>query len=300
VALRFTLNLKVGANYQTMTRIKMADPMDDIAKQARQGSVAAIIQVLNEKLAEAGVRTRAILAEGILQLLCEAGTAEQLEQSVLVAQIRQILEAIAPRNIRRVNINSRLVREQQLLWLEEISREPENLLWSEQIILNKPGLLKQLAEDLKSPKPPKAKPPLPKSTNVLRENRQFRRGIIGGASLSLFLLLVGWAISHWLGTQPNNSTTEQKSQVTQKATTPPPTSDPFAEAVRLAEKTSVAGQTAQTSAQWLDIAAKWQQASDLMATVPSTDGRYKTAQNRRVLYRQYSDSAQAEAQRRRS
>jgi len=299
VALRFTLNLKVGANYQTMTRIKMADPMDDIAKQARQGSVAAIIQVLNEKLAEAGVRTRAILAEGILQLLCEAGTAEQLEQSVLVAQIRQILEAIAPRNIRRVNINSRLVREQQLLWLEEISREPENLLWSEQIILNKPGLLKQLAEDFKSPKPPKAKPPLPKSTNVLRENRQFRRGIIGGASLSLFLLLVGWAISHWLGTQPSNSTTEQKPQVAQNATTPP-TSDPFAEAVRLAEKTSSAGQTAQTSAQWLDIAAKWQQASDLMATVSSADGRYKTAQNRRVLYRQYSDSAQAEAQRRRS
>ncbi|HAJ60521.1 MAG TPA: hypothetical protein DCP31_15680, partial [Cyanobacteria bacterium UBA8543] len=64
----------------------------------------------------------------------------QLEQSVRVAQIRQILEDIAPRNIRRVRINSRIVREQQLLWLEEITRDPEHqLLWSEEIILTKPN-----------------------------------------------------------------------------------------------------------------------------------------------------------------
>ena len=289
-----------------MTQMKMADPMDDIATQARQGSVAAIIQVLNDKLADAGVRTRAILAEGVLQLLCEAATAEQLEQSTVVARIRQILEGIAPRNIRRVNINSRLVREQQLLWLEEISRDPENLLWSEQIILNKPNLFKQLAQDLKAPKPTKAKPPLPRSTRGDRDQRQFSRGLIRGASLSLLLLLVGWALYDWLGTKLSRQTAEQKSQPAQVAIAPDKTlssssaSDPFAEAVRLAEQTSAAGKTAQTSAQWLDIAAKWQRASDLMAAVPSSDNRYKTAQNRLALYRQYSDGAQAQAQKRRS
>ena len=37
----------------------MADRINDIAWQAHLGSVAAIIQVLNEKLAKSGVRTRA-------------------------------------------------------------------------------------------------------------------------------------------------------------------------------------------------------------------------------------------------
>jgi hypothetical protein len=75
-----------------MAQIKMRDPMDDIARQAHQGSVAAIIQTLNEQLSDAGVRTRAVFADGVLQLLCEAASKEQLEQSVLVVKIRQILE----------------------------------------------------------------------------------------------------------------------------------------------------------------------------------------------------------------
>ncbi len=112
----------------------MTDPMDDIVQQARQGSVAAIIQVLNEKLAEAGVRTRAMFADGVLQLLCEASSVSHLEQSFLVERVREILEWLAPRHIRRVKINSRIVREQQLLWLEEISREPEKqLLWAKKL-----------------------------------------------------------------------------------------------------------------------------------------------------------------------
>ncbi|MCA1992595.1 MAG: hypothetical protein LDL41_11270, partial [Coleofasciculus sp. S288] len=80
----------------------MRDPVDDIAQQARQGSVAAIIQTLNERLTGLGVRTRAVLADGVLQLLCEAAREDQLKQSILVEKIQQILEGIAPRNIRRV------------------------------------------------------------------------------------------------------------------------------------------------------------------------------------------------------
>ena len=47
----------------------MVDSIENITKQARQGSVAAIIQVLNDKLADSGVRTRAIFEDGVLQLL---------------------------------------------------------------------------------------------------------------------------------------------------------------------------------------------------------------------------------------
>jgi hypothetical protein len=55
-----------------ISKNQMADRINDIIWQARQGSVAAIIQVLNESLVLSGVRTRAVFADGVLQLLCEA------------------------------------------------------------------------------------------------------------------------------------------------------------------------------------------------------------------------------------
>src|SRR5919199_56521 len=186
---------------QSMAQRKIQDPMDDIARQARQGSVAAIIQTLNEQLADVGVRTRAVFAGGMLQLLCEAAIPEQLEQSVLVGKIRQILEEIAPRNIRRVKINSRIVREQQLLWLEEIMRDPENqLLWSEQIVLAKPNLFKQLLESRKNHQTTsRKKPTWPKgSSRYLREKNRYWRGIYSGVGLSLLLLFVGWLLHELL------------------------------------------------------------------------------------------------------
>lgn len=86
--------------------------INDIAWQAHQGSVAAIIQLLNETLVISSIRTRAIVADGVLQLLCEAATEEQLDQSTLVQEVQQILDLTAPRNIRTVNINSRIIREE--------------------------------------------------------------------------------------------------------------------------------------------------------------------------------------------
>jgi hypothetical protein len=291
----------------------MVDPMDDIARQARQGSVSAIIQVLNEKLADSGVRTRAVFDQGVLQLLCEAPKPEQLEQPVLVNQVRQILESLQPRNVRRVNINSRIVREQQLLWLEEINRDPTNqLLWSEEITLAKPSLWQRLAQDRKHPKKlDPSKTTLTKtSPRQRREKKLFWRGLIGGASLSLFLLLVGWAIYSWLNPKAAdqvNAKLESKSQIeantgqpesdqSAPATNNPAPADPFAEAVRLAEDTVVAGQTAQTSAEWLEVASRWQRASDLMAQIQSQDPRYPTAQDRVQLYQQNSEAALEQAQ----
>lgn len=294
----------------------MTDPMDDIARQARQGSVSAIIQILNEKLAVSGVRTRAMFDQGVLQLLCEAATSTQLEQRVLVPQVRQILESLQPRNVRRVNINSRIVREQQLLWLEEIKRDPENqLLWSEEITLTRPSLVRQLRQDWKDTKldPSKA---LPKSSpRLLREKKVFWRGLIGGASLSLFLLLVGWALYSWLNPKsaeqvkarllPDPQTAEEASSAqipsspsaeSNSAAPTSPASDPFAEAVRLAEDTVSAGQAAQTSAEWLEVASRWQRASDLMGQIESSDPRYPTAQDRVQLYQQNSESALQQAQ----
>jgi hypothetical protein len=279
----------------------MVDPIDDIARQARQGSVSAIIQVLNDKLADAGVRTRAMFDQGVLQILCEAAEPSQLEQPVLVPQVRQILESLQPRNIRRVNINSRIVREQQLLWLEEINRDRENqLLWSEEITLAKPSLLQRLAQDRQDTKADPTRNSLPQvSRRVVREKKVFWRGLLGGASLSLFLLLLGGALYKWLGPKPVESTATGTAPAAGSAASPtaaPAATDPFAEAVRLAEKTVAAGQSAQSSAEWLEVASRWQRASDLMGQIPATDPRYPTAQDRVQVYRQNSEAALQKAQ----
>lgn len=279
----------------------MANPVDDIAKQARQGSVAAIIQTLNEQLAVGGVRTRAIFADGVLQLLCEAAQSEQLEKDRLVKQIRQILETISPRNIRRVKINSRIVREQQLLWLEEIHRDPENqLLWSEEITLARPNLFKQMAEEIKLRQAtPTKEPDFPKVTPLSsRQKRSDWRGVIKGAGLTLLVLLFGWITYEWAGSKLKSNVSNQAANSLPPSPSPKAvtrTLDSFAEAVRLAEQASALGKAAQTPAQWLDLAVKWQQASDLMSVVKSNDPRYKTAQDRVSLYRQYSEAAQQKA-----
>ncbi len=295
-----------------MAQRNMRHPMDDIARQARQGSVTAIIQTLNERLADGGIRTRAVFADGVLQLLCEAAKPEQLKQSVLVGQIRQILAEISPRNIRRVNINSRIVREQQLLWLEEITRDPENqLLWSEEIILAQPNFFKRLAEGLKEQQSvPKKKPAFPSvSSRNLREKSPYKRGIVNGVGLTVFLLVAGWLLHDWLGPKLNLPLSTQASKsATETSDTPAnsskggssTTSDPFVQAVRLAEQASVAGRTVQTPAQWLDVAAKWERASDFMSVVKPDDGRYKTAQDRMILYRKNSEVAQQKAKQKRS
>jgi len=295
----------------------MVDPMNDIARQARRGSVAAIIQILNEKLASSGVRTRAMFSEGALQLLCEAAKVEQLEQSSLVDRVRQILERISPRNVRRVNINSRIVREQQLLWLEEIHRNPEDLLWSEEITLVRPNPVKRFFDDRETEKALKVVKPTP-SPREARAKQQYWRGIIGGVSFSALLLLVGWVVYTWLrGTQVAEApeataaspiansavspaaspvTSPAASSATSPAAPPPASSDPFVQAVRLAEQTAREGKGATTSADWLNLATRWQEASDLMSQVTAQDERYSVAQDRTNVYRQNSEAALQKAE----
>lgn len=291
----------------------MVDPMDNIALQARQGSVAAIIQILNEKLSDAGVRTRAMFEAGKLQLLCEAATPEQLEQSILVGRVQAMLEAIAPRNIHRVNINSRIVQEQQLLWLEEIHREPEKLLWSQEIRIRQPNPFQRWWDDRQHSDRASTKANLPKRSPKSSASQQFWRGIWGGVSLSVLLVLVGWAVTKWLGLDLLNAfqgeatpevlpeaPPETPPAETSAPPEPPPPAveapDPFAQAVVLAQSAAVEGSSAQSAAEWLELAAQWQRAADLMAQVPAADPRYATAQNRVGQYQQNRQAALLQAE----
>jgi hypothetical protein len=252
-----------------------------------------------------------VFAEGVLQLLCEAATPQLLEQSSLVDRVQEILEGISPHNIGRVNINSRLVREHQLLWLEEISRDPQNqLLWSQEIKLRKPNLFKRLATAHYERQAQAGKRALPRMAvpRSMQEPRQFQRGIVGGISLTVLLLAAVAAIYKGLNSQELNSTqattqavanaapSEAKPALKISKETVNSAVDSFAQAVRVAEQAANDSKTAQSREDWLVVAAKWQQASDLMAAVPSKHPRYTTALNRTALYRLHSDKAQQEAQ----
>jgi hypothetical protein len=282
----------------------IANPANDIFKQAHQGSVAAIIQVLNDKLADSGVRTRAIFASGVLQLLCEAPTPEQLDQTYLIERIRKTLESISPRNIRRVNINSRIVREQQLLWLEEIHRDPDGqVLWSKEISLKRQNIFRRSLEEWQEAFANKDDFRKPLSAQAAREKRQFARGVLGGLGLSAAVLATGWGVYSWqtgalqIAGLSNLSTNLSKGSSAELAGATPKelpqaklSQDPFAVAVRLAEKASATGRNAQTPQQKQEIANMWDKASNLMASVPASDKRHAIAQDRTVLYRKYKDS----------
>lgn len=273
----------------------MPSTIDDIDLQARQGSVAAIIQLLNEHFAKAGIRTRAVQDNGVLQLLVEASTAEQLPQATVVDEVKSVLESISPKGITRVNINSRIVQEQQLLWLDDIKRDPENsLLWAEPVTLKRPNPIVRLWQDLHAPRqraPYLEDVPTPKTGSQVA----FWRGLMGGASLALLLLLVGWATKDWLRASLGLADSSDNPVV--PTPSPTPEQDPFVLAVRIAQQAVEDGATATTATEWLDLAVRWQRASDLMAEVPLDDDRYPIAQDRISTYANNKALALAEFER---
>lgn len=290
--------------------------MDDIARQARQGSVAAIIQILNQKLAPDEVRTRAVFSGNILQLLCEAAEEEKLERNKIIDRVREILEAISPRGIRRVNINCRLVREQQLLWLEEINRDPANqLLWSEQIVLTRPNIIKRLLEDARNrPKEQSKQAFAPEivADRQVRQSNQLWHGFLWGAGAMLAIVAAWGFYRQSLGPVASGKVVEAERSLPASAPAATPATTPatkapeapapdqstenFARAVRLAQQAVEEGKLAKNADDWLVIAANWDQASKLMASVSQEHPEYATAQNRAALYRRYSQNTQAKAE----
>ncbi len=290
----------------------MSELVDDITQQAHKGSIAAIIQVLNQRLADIGVRTRAILINGVLQLLCEAAQAEQLEQSRVVQKVQSILESISPRNIYRVRVNSRLVQEQQLLWFEEVYQDPDHhLLWYEDITLKQPNLIQQLLDEVQDYWHQPYLPAKPKTVDAfqMREQRQFQKGLIGGASLGVGAMLTAVGLYYWVTSEPgqlqrtrpqstpiDSQTTPNSSQPSVAPPVPESDKEKFNQAVRLAQAAVKGGETAETPSQWREVAKQWQMASELMIGVSPSFERYTTAQNRAALYQRNAETAEEEAE----
>ncbi len=288
----------------------MANQTNDIFMQARRGSIAAIIQILNQQLAALDVRIRAIFSDGVLQVLCEAPQVQQLEKSNIVEEVKQTLEEISPRNIQQVKINSRIIQEKKLLWLEDITKDPENqLLWSQEIILTRPNIFKQIANNFQTNKPKPTKIPLSKtvySTGIEKPN-QFQPDVIGIFFLSLLLLTLGMQVNRWLNFSgldkiptSENIVSQSPSPTTKKSLedTEAKSKAAFTQAVRLAQEAVADGKVAQSQEEWVAIAKTWQKASELMASVAPSYSRYDLAMNRAELYQKNSEIAKQEAEKR--
>jgi len=274
---------------------------NSVIAQAKAGSIAAIIQLLNESLAHLKVRTRAVLEGRKLLLLCEAEREECLDSEIIIPHVRQILEAISPPNMSRVQLFSRIVREQQLLWTQEIARNPSSqLLWSEQIVLKRPSLLRQFQAIFKGNIDSPSLGLLDLSSSPLSGYRSFFWGGLGIVLLFGMITIVFRYFNFNEGISPDQvnpgKVLESSPSSPQPSSTPMPSSsteslDPFVVAVRVAETAVANGQKATTRREWLDLAYRWQQASDLMSQVPTEDDRYKTAQDRVITYRKNSEAA---------
>lgn len=288
----------------------MTNPTNDIFIQARRGNVAAIISILNEQLATLDVRIRAIFSDGVLQVLCEAPQVQHLEKSNLIEQVKQTLEEISPRNIQQVKINSRIIQEQKLLWLEDITIDPENqLLWSQEITLTRPNIFKQIANNWQTNKPKTTKIPLSKTVYSMGmpKPNQFQPDVIGIFFLSLLMLTLGIQINRWLNlsridkiTASENTVSQSPSPTNKKSSedTEAKSKAAFTQAVRLAQKAVADGKIAQSQEEWVAIAKIWQQASELMASVAPSYSRYDVAVNRTELYQKNSEIAKKEAEKR--
>ena len=288
----------------------MVNQSNDILIQARRGSVAEIIQILNEQLGTLGIRIRAIFSDGVLQVLCEAPQVEELEKFNLVEQIKETLEKISPRNIQQVKINSRIIQEQKLLWLEDMTREPENqFLWSQKITLAKPNIFQQIANIFQKNEPKPTKIPLYKTfypTGMQKPN-QLQPDLIGIFFLSLLMLTLGLLINRWLNfsggeliVASENTVSQSPSPTTQTSVedTEAKSKAAFTQAVRLAQKAVADGKIAQSQEKWMAIAKNWQEAAELMASVSPSYSRYDVAVNRAELYQKYSNIAKKEAEKR--
>jgi hypothetical protein len=262
-------------------------PINDSFKQARQGSISAIIQVLNEKLAGRGIRTRAMVDNNILQLLCEADSAADLDRSVLVTSVRSVLEEVSPRNVRRVNINARIIQEQQLLWLDELKGDPDKQpLWSEEITLVRPNLMQHRLEAVKGLWGNKgmAMPVVGASNSRWKGDRKPTSKLPLWIGLGLIGLMGALGLAYQL--MPDGDETASQNVI---ASPPKPKrdqvlADPFDRAVNLAGEASAEGTKANSPEEWKAIALKWKAASDLMGQVPESHPRYELAQNRTKTY----------------
>lgn len=274
--------------------------------EARQGNIAALLQVLNEELGKIGVRGRAIFTDGILHLLCESDSQEYLEQSELVPRIQEIFGEIAPTDIQRVKINARISQPQQIFWLDAINKDPANqLLWSQSIDLVKPNILQVLGNG-----------------GFSHGNYQFIWGLITGLIFGAIATALYQMLTMPKGNQMATESTTNQTSIPAATTTASPRMQPspnitltpaplatttetaeslfnpeesFKEAVRLAQSASDAGKVAQSREDWLAIAERWQKAADLMASIPAEYERYDVATDRAFAYQQNSYAAQGEA-----
>lgn len=108
----------------------------------------------------------------------------------------------------------------------------------------------------------------------------------GGVGTIALLLYVSWTMyDRYISNPPEQPAIAVSFQ-----------SDPYDQAVAIAQIAVAKATTAETSADWFEISSQWQQAADLMSVIPAGDSRYKDAQARIKSYSSNSEYARRKAE----
>jgi len=111
---------------------------------------------------------------------------------------------------------------------------------------------------------------------------------------SALLILIGLLI-FLAGCDSNDATSERTTESPSSETIQNSATDPFRDAVNKATTTAELAQTAKTLEEWSNVANAWQQAIDLMESVPQSDPNYEVAQQKAREYQANKTYAQNNA-----
>lgn len=95
--------------------------------------------------------------------------------------------------------------------------------------------------------------------------------------------------------QPPAATPEPETPEVADAPTSPPLNDPYPDAINRASRAFNLSQSAQSQDDWRLVAARWQQAIELMAAVPSASPNHNVAQQKLTEYRRNLSYAREQA-----
>lgn len=121
-----------------------------------------------------------------------------------------------------------------------------------------------------------------------------RKVMTQASKRSAFLILIGLII-FFVGCDSNNATSETTTESPSNETIQDSTTDPFRDAVNRATTAAELAQTAKTSEEWFNVANAWQQAIDLMESVPQSNPNYEVAQQKAKEYQTNKAYAQNNA-----
>lgn len=250
---------------------------------AKQGNPAAIASLLHQHLPSPNTTVTTQIEDGCLEVLLEGDPVP--DRFECVDFVRNELATLEPESIHRVKVDGRKTGDSHSAWSQEFGLEVGSysmLTFPEEFNSNvpppsNPTPLSNYKQEIESP-----------ALKIENDRRLRFTFIVVGlvtAILAVSIAVFAGKMTGLIAIPGENDKNE----------TPEPKLDPFREAVNKAISASKLVQSAKTEADWNEAASQWQEAIDLMHTVPQSHPNHQLAQKKAVEYEKNLKYAQDSA-----